>query len=179
MSLLTWLTKRPSPTARNPYDVSRLVTFRETENTNGNRYEVYRAKCKADAMAFLRAQEVREERRYIIVETPEGNFGKDLIMIFDEATNTKIEYGERRRLHKTCVTPGRCVRCGYTVLPAGAVGIAPGVAETHTLLLLDQLKEKGVGLVCARCKTLHCPFCVGSGEPVCPTCGERMGLYTE
>jgi len=159
--------------------VSRLATFRETENTNGNRYEVYRAKSKVDALAFLRGQEVKEERRYIVVETPEGNFGKDLIMIFDEATNTKIEYGKRRPLDKPCTTPGRCARCGYTVLSAEAVGIAPGVAETHTLLLLDELKEKGVGFVCAKCRALHCPFCVGPGEPVCPTCGERMSLYTE
>ena len=179
MSLLDWMKKPQAPSGHETRDVSRLVTFRQTENTNGNRYEVYRAKSKADAMTFLRAQEVREERRYIVVETPEGNIGKDLIMIFNEATNTKIEYGERRPLDKPCMTPGRCVRCGYTVLPAGAVGIAPGVTETHTLLLLDELKEKGVGIVCAKCRALHCPFCVGTGEPVCPTCGERMSLYTE
>jgi len=171
--------KTQSPAGNRATDVSRLATFRETENTNGNRYEVYRAKSKVDALAFLRGQEVKEERRYIVVETPEGNFGKDLIMIFDEATNTKIEYGKRRPLDKPCTTPGRCARCGYTVLSAEAVGIAPGVAETHTLLLLDELKEKGVGFVCAKCRALHCPFCVGPGEPVCPTCGERMSLYTE
>ena len=179
MSFLKSMTKPRSPSGDDPRDVSRLATFRDTENTNGNRYEVYLAKSKADAIDFLRAQEVREERRYIVVETPEGNIGKDLIMIFNEATNTKIEYGERRPLDKPCTVPRRCVRCGYTVLPAGAVGIAPGVTETHTLLLLDELKEKGVGLVCATCKTLHCPFCVGSGELVCPTCRERLSLYTE
>mgnify|MGYP003603641985 CR=1 FL=1 len=179
MSLLNWLTKGQSRTGSDSRDISRLVTFRDTENTNGNRYEVYRAKSKADAMAFLRSQEVREERRYIVVETPEGNLGKDLIMIFNEATNTRIEFGERRQLEKPATTPGRCARCGYTVLTAGAVGIAPGVTESYTLVLHDELKEKGVGFVCAKCKTLWCPFCVSSGEPVCATCGERMRLYTE
>lgn len=179
MSIMIWLTKGQSRTDDRPREGSPLATFRETENTNGNRYEVYRAKSKADAMAFLRAQEVREERRYIVVETPEGNIGKDLIMIFNEATNTKIEYGERRPLDKLCTTPGRCVRCGYTVLSAAAVGIAPEVTETYTLLLLDELKEKGVGFVCAKCRALHCPFCVGSGEPVCPTCGTTLTLHRE
>jgi len=100
MSIMSWLTKTPSPAGPDSRDVSGPVTFRGTENTQGNRYEVYQARNRADALAFLREQVVREERRYIVVETPEGSIGKDLIMIFDEATNTKIEYGERRPLEK-------------------------------------------------------------------------------
>ena len=59
-------------------------TFVGIEETGGNRYEIYRSSSRAAALEFLRQQEIKEERRYVVVETPEGNFAKDLIAIFDE-----------------------------------------------------------------------------------------------
>ncbi|MDR2773973.1 MAG: DUF805 domain-containing protein [Tannerella sp.] len=38
---------------------------------------VYNAPCKADAVAFLAEQTITRPLYYVVVETPEGNFGKD------------------------------------------------------------------------------------------------------
>ena len=47
-------------------------------------YECYRGNNKADAMAFLKDKNVSESLYYIIVETPEGNFGRDKGGIYEE-----------------------------------------------------------------------------------------------
>lgn len=41
-------------------------------------YEVYRAKSKQQALAFLKTKEVHKKLYYIEVETPEGIFGRDI-----------------------------------------------------------------------------------------------------
>jgi hypothetical protein len=53
---------------------------------NGNVYEVYRSQSRATALSFLNAipQGVLPERHYVIVETPQGNVGKDMLGVFDE-----------------------------------------------------------------------------------------------
>jgi hypothetical protein len=53
---------------------------------NGNVYEVYRSQNRATALSFLNAipQGVLPERHYVIVETPQGNVGKDMLGVFDE-----------------------------------------------------------------------------------------------
>jgi hypothetical protein len=40
-------------------------------------WRVHNAPCKADAVAFLSAQTITRSLYYVVVETPEGNFGKD------------------------------------------------------------------------------------------------------
>ena len=47
-------------------------------------YECYLAKNKADAMAFLNKKTVGKSLYYIVVDTPEGNFGRDINGIYEE-----------------------------------------------------------------------------------------------
>src|SRR4051794_29315111 len=86
--------------------------FKKTEHSQGNRYDVYSGKDRNEAFAFLRGLEIKEERHYAIVETPDGNFGKDLIMIFDERTQDLIELAERKPLARLQKSRTHCARCG-------------------------------------------------------------------
>jgi hypothetical protein len=151
------------------------LKYKEREVTNGNTYLVYQASSRARALEFLRSAEVREERKYVVVETREGNLGKDLVMIFDERTSQKIEFAVRKPLPTLIKSRTHCTRCAYPVLPAGAS--APGAVE---LILLDEMKEKGVGFFCRACATAWCPFCV-STETLgsCDICGTKMELFRE
>jgi len=56
------------------------------EKTDGRRYEVYRSNTKLKALEFLNSIPTAEipQLFYIIVETPQGNIGKDTQGIFDE-----------------------------------------------------------------------------------------------
>lgn len=47
-------------------------------------YEVYEADSKVDALAFLETKRVTQEFYYIVVETPEGSFGRDVNGIYEE-----------------------------------------------------------------------------------------------
>jgi hypothetical protein len=40
-----------------------------------------------EPLEFLRGCVVRDERVYAIAENPQGNLGKDLVMIFEEAVD--------------------------------------------------------------------------------------------
>jgi hypothetical protein len=70
-----------------------MQVFGLDRKDNGRMYEVYRADCLATAMRFLRSlpREDIPPRYYVIVETPEGNVGRDLEVIFNEATGDTIE----------------------------------------------------------------------------------------
>jgi len=151
------------------------VTFKEREVTDGNEYLVYVAATRSAAMSFLRSTPVKEERHYLIVETPGGNLGKDMIMIFDERTSEKLEFGTREPLPGLTKSTTHCSKCGYPVLPGGRA--VPGVKE---LLLLEELKDKGVGFVCSTCRAAWCPFCVQGDTPdSCQLCGTRMSVVRE
>jgi len=148
------------------------VAFKEREVTDGNEYLVYRAATRSAAMSFLRSTPVKEERHYLIVETPSG---KDMIMIFDERTSEKLEFGIREALPALAKSTTHCSKCGYPVLPGGRA--VPGVKE---LLLLDELKDKGVGFVCGTCEAAWCPFCVPGDTPdSCQLCGTGMSVVRE
>jgi hypothetical protein len=152
--------------------------YQGSETSGGNRYEVYSASSRSEALSFLRGKEVKEERLYVIVETPEGNFGRDLIWIFDEKTQELLEHGERKPLPQIEKSMTRCARCGYIVLPVGAQ--APkgpiDVDEVGELL-----KEKGMGFYCGSCQTLWCPFCVSTRgfSPTCELCGEEVDFFRD
>ena len=47
-------------------------------------YEVYEARTARQARDFLNGKTVAEPLCYIIVETPEGNWGKDIDGLFEE-----------------------------------------------------------------------------------------------
>ena len=49
-----------------------------------NTYRTYRGPSKAAAMAFLQANPVNKPLYYIVVETPEGDFGRDISGIYEE-----------------------------------------------------------------------------------------------
>ena len=53
-------------------------TYRDAGGGKRHTYEVYRAKNKQQALAFLKTKEVRKKLYYVEVETPEGTFGRDI-----------------------------------------------------------------------------------------------------
>jgi len=53
------------------------VSFVREDSDGTSVWRVFRASGKADAMAFLSQQQVTRPLYYIIVETPDGNFGRD------------------------------------------------------------------------------------------------------
>ncbi|MBP3210782.1 MAG: DUF805 domain-containing protein [Oscillospiraceae bacterium] len=61
---------------------------RHKETVRGNdgisTYEVYTAPDKASAMAYLKTRTVSQRLYYIVVETPEGNFGRDINGFYQE-----------------------------------------------------------------------------------------------
>ena len=59
------------------------VKYRETRTENGMyTYEIYSAPDKASAMEFLKGKPVTKRLYYIIVDTPEGGFGRDIDGIY-------------------------------------------------------------------------------------------------
>jgi len=59
---------------------------------DGKVYEVYHCQSRSKALEFLRSIPSSQipPLYYIIVETPQGNLGKDLQVIFDEASGQEI-----------------------------------------------------------------------------------------
>ena len=47
-------------------------------------YEIHTAGSKADALAYIERRAVEENHCYVFVETPEGNWGKDIMGFFEE-----------------------------------------------------------------------------------------------
>lgn len=64
--------------------VQKVEFLRHDKDNNKNVWMVYKASSKTDAMAFLSKQVVDRPSYYIIVETPEGNFGRDIDGIYQE-----------------------------------------------------------------------------------------------
>ncbi|MCH7990583.1 MAG: hypothetical protein IID46_15690 [Planctomycetes bacterium] len=56
------------------------------KKNNGQVYEVYKSQTRATAVSFLNAipKSCISEGHYVIVETPQGNVGKDIMGVFDE-----------------------------------------------------------------------------------------------
>lgn len=162
------------------------VTYKEKEVTNGNTYIVYKTSGKARAMEFLRAITVNEEQKYIIAETPQGNFGKDMIMIFNEATQELIEYGERKPLPELSKSKTNCAKCGYPVIPMDDDGnespfemLLKGIQEdgAEPFVPLDEMKLQGHGLFCPECQTCWCSFCIPEGKIRCGICGGTLETF--
>ncbi|OGU29297.1 MAG: hypothetical protein A2057_09240 [Ignavibacteria bacterium GWA2_35_9] len=166
------------------------VKYKEKEVTNGNTYIVYKASNKVRAMEFLRATDVKEEQKYLIVETPEGNLGKDMIMIFNEATQELIEYGERNPLPELSKSKTNCARCGYPVLPMDNEEQSTKKSSPFEMLLkglqkesvepfvpLDDMKLQGHGFFCPTCQTCWCSFCVSETKLRCDICGGTLTIF--
>ena len=54
------------------------VTFVRTEQRGKSRYHIHRGPGKEAALAYLKALPLPKKREYHVVETPEGNFGRDV-----------------------------------------------------------------------------------------------------
>jgi hypothetical protein len=72
--------------ARKSEDLARYKGTEKKPSGDGSIfvYEVYEARNKQDALAFLETKNVTQELHYVIVETPEGNWGKDKMGVFKE-----------------------------------------------------------------------------------------------
>ena len=68
------------------YKIEGITPISWEEMTDGRRYEVYRSNTRAKALEFLTNIPTNEIPPifYIIVETPQGNVGKDTKGVFDE-----------------------------------------------------------------------------------------------
>jgi hypothetical protein len=112
---------------------------------------------RSTALDFLRGCEVRDERVYVIAENPQGNLGRDLIMIFEEADGTFVEIAERSPLPAPRFSREDCARCGYSVIPARDPG--PGV---KWFVALEEMEMDGHGFQCWSCGALACARCYRS-----------------
>lgn len=66
-------------------DASKVKYKEKTKGNDGTSvYEVYTAPNKASALAFLQTKTVSKKMYFIVVETPEGNWGKDIMGIYQE-----------------------------------------------------------------------------------------------
>lgn len=134
--------------------------IRQVKNPEG-RYLIESFESRSDALEFLRGCEVRDERVYVIAETPQGNLGKDLIMIFEERDGAFVEIAERGALPAPEFSRVDCGRCGYSVIPGDlrlrdASSDQP--ARTH-ILDLESMERSGLGFQCTSCLALGCARC--------------------
>ena len=60
------------------------VRFKEKYSKGNFTYEIYQANSRADAQAFLGDRVVTQKFYYVVVETPEGNFGRDNMGMYQE-----------------------------------------------------------------------------------------------
>lgn len=66
-------------------DASRVVYAETVKGNDGvSVYEVYKGPDKASAMAFLKGKPVTTRMRYVVVDTPEGSFGRDINGFYQE-----------------------------------------------------------------------------------------------
>ena len=70
MNIFKVLFKKNKITAKNVVFVEEVIKGKYT-------YFVYKAASKKDALVFLDTKTVSQPLHYIVVYTPEGNFGKD------------------------------------------------------------------------------------------------------
>lgn len=134
---------------------------------DGQVYEVSWVRTEAAALDYLRGRDVRRERYYVIVETPVRNFGRDMIMIFDEADGTPIEIPPRTPLAEPAASATHCARCGYPVLPSSRVEFPcdgdPDCGHPwHTADFAQSAEEvigAGLGYRCVTCRSAACRAC--------------------
>lgn len=78
----------PDASVKAPAKAGNASKLRHKETVKGNDgvsvYEVYTGPDKASASAFLKTKPVTRKFYYIVVETPEGNFGRDINGFYQE-----------------------------------------------------------------------------------------------
>lgn len=133
---------------------------------NGRVYEVSWVRSEAVALEYLRGREVRQEGYYVIVETPHRRFGRDMVMIFNEADGAMIEIPERTPLAELTASPTHCARCGYPILPCARVESPCADPDCghpwHTADFAESAEEvilAGRGYRCTKCRSAGCRAC--------------------
>lgn len=172
-----------------PPDYAHSVPLRTEQNSSGT-YVVESFASRSSALEVLRGCDVRDERVYLIAETPEGNIGRDLVWIFEEQDGSFIEIAERTPLPEPTFSRTDCARCGYTVLPMGRPGagisVDGGMTVSHYLVAGD-IERAGQGLECQECGALGCMHCYlhnadglgSSSDHRCWLCQGSMGGFFE
>ncbi|MFF2009615.1 hypothetical protein ACFVWY_11140 [Streptomyces sp. NPDC058195] len=152
-----------------------------TEHRPSATYHVYRGPDRAHALEFLRGTPVMEPHVYVIVETPQGNLGRDLIYVFEESDGRPVEFGARTRLENPASSDTHCAWCGFYVVPFAVPREAAAASTLSVYLTMDEAREKGHGLRCHHCALLQCVFCAdfaasgdGGTEPHCRACGRML-----
>ena len=78
----------PCVSADSPAEGGNVALVRYSETIKGSdgisTYEVYNGPDKASAIAFLKEKTVVKRLFYIIVDTPEGSFGRDFVGLYQE-----------------------------------------------------------------------------------------------
>ena len=153
------------------------VEYIGSERSNGDQYEVYKGPSRDAAINFLRSKTIKEKRQYIIVETPSGNFGKDLVMIFNEQTQEMIELTKRDFLPTYQKSTTHCTKCGYAILKYGRAFNG----NVEELVSLEEMKIKGTGFFCNSCQLSWCASCaqLKNRQVSCEVCESNMGLLRE
>jgi hypothetical protein len=162
------------------------VVYDHTKRVRGATYEVHRALNRKAALAFLRERDVKRELYYVVVETPAGNIGRDMIMIFDERTGERIEFGIRRPLPAPQPSSTDCARCGYPILPGHVPPLPAGVGSVQIYATYEEELTSGGGYRCQECGNLSCAICVEPSPPpgkrrapTCWCCSGEMTLHVE
>jgi hypothetical protein len=154
-----------------------------TEVQNRSQYDVYEARNRKSALEALRLVEVKEPLSYVIVETPEGNLGRDLVSIFDEASGATVELVKRTPLPRKRVSPTHCANCGYFVLPAKSdqLDIQTNIPVVHmSFFSTEDMTVRGLGFYCPSCATAWCSSCatLRGGDAICGICSGIMSIHT-
>jgi len=151
------------------------VFFKGTQVQGESHYHVYAAPSRAQALAFLRDKEVKEQAVFVIAETPDGSIGRDLTVIFEEKTGRILEFGKRKQLAQPQKSDTHCATCGHFLFPTK---ITPCVTY---FLSIEELKEKGYGFKCGSCQAELCAYCIKLGVegqiPACLLCGNTKAIY--
>lgn len=78
----------PSANVKVPIKAGDASKVRYAETVRGNdgtsTYEVYKGPDKASAVAFLKTKPVAKQLYYVVVDTPEGSFGRDINGFYQE-----------------------------------------------------------------------------------------------
>ena len=61
------------------------------KKVSGKEYWIFSSDSRETAMAFLRQVTVPRRLLYVIVETPDGNVGRDCEMLFNESDGSRID----------------------------------------------------------------------------------------
>ena len=69
-----------------PYIIAGVEVAGIDKKTNGRIYEVYRSQSRSTALSYLNGIPggVIPESHYVVVETPQGNVGRDIAGLYDE-----------------------------------------------------------------------------------------------